>query len=246
MFRQWPASGPPDRLPVGFAAADQAVARAAHVTEGIDAVVIAPGAFAGASGAATPSWPELLAGFSSVTDDVLSHVAWLQAAARQAVRTSRPLRIVHLADATSAPLHAAAQAVAQLARCATLAQPGLIDVFSVALETAGPADHEPVAQLIARMLWSGDATALRGAELFARLGLDRPAPLIPVRWPPSPTGPRPCRPGSATGCGRPLPPVRRDDPINSPLTKYLSIRRCPAAGYRAGPRHGRRVAFQSY
>ena len=64
LVSQWPASGPPDRLPVGFAAADQAVARAAHVTEGIDAVVIAPGAFAGASGAATPSWPELLAGFS--------------------------------------------------------------------------------------------------------------------------------------------------------------------------------------
>ena len=186
LISQWPASGPPDRLPVGFAAADQAVARAAHVTEGIDAVVIAPGAFAGAAGAATPSWPELLAGFSSVTECVLSHVAWLQAAARQAVRTSRPLRIVHLADATSAPLHAAAQAVAQLARCATLAQPGLIDVFSVALETAGPADHEPVAQLIARLLWSGDATALRGAEMFARSGWiglrAHPGPLATVSY----------------------------------------------------------------
>ena len=117
---------------------------------------------------------------------MLSHVAWLQAAARQAVRTSRPLRIVHLADATSAPLHAAAQAVAQLARCATLAQPGLIDVFSVALETAGPADHEPVAQLIARMLWSGDATALRGAEMFARSGWiglrAHPGPLATVSY----------------------------------------------------------------
>jgi hypothetical protein len=43
-------------------------------------------------------------------------------------------------------------------------------VFSIALETAEPADHQPVAHLIARLLWSGDATALRGAELAARPG----------------------------------------------------------------------------
>jgi hypothetical protein len=101
---------------------------------------------------------------------VLAHAGWLQAAARQAVRTARPLRVVHLADATSAPLRASAQAIAQLARCASLARPELIEVFSVALETAEPADCQPVAQLIARMLWSGDTSALRGAEIFARPG----------------------------------------------------------------------------
>jgi NAD(P)-dependent dehydrogenase (short-subunit alcohol dehydrogenase family) len=179
-------SEPPAPLPVGFAAADQAVARAAHVSDGIEAVVIAPGAFAGAPAAGAASWTELLAGFAPVTDCVLSHAAWLQAAARQAVRGSRPVRIVHLADATAQPLHAAGQAVAQLARCATLAQPGLIDVFSVALETAGQADHDPVAQLVARLLWSGDAAALRGAELFARpgwIGLRRhPGPLATVSY----------------------------------------------------------------
>jgi hypothetical protein len=78
--------------------------------------------------------------------------------------------VVHLADATSPPLRAAAQAVAQLARCASLVRPGLIDVFSVALETAEPADHQPVAHLTARLLWSSDATALHGAELVARPG----------------------------------------------------------------------------
>ena len=155
--------------PAGFAAAEAAVERAALAAGGIDAVVIAPGPFA-APGPAAPSWPQLLTGYAATADHVLSHAGWLQAVARHAVRTSRPVRVMHLADATSPPLRAAAQAVAQLARCATLVRPGLIDVFSIALETAEPADHQPVAHLTARLLWSGDATALRGAELVARPG----------------------------------------------------------------------------
>jgi NAD(P)-dependent dehydrogenase (short-subunit alcohol dehydrogenase family) len=219
----WPAGARADPLPSGFTDVDAAVARAAHITGALDAVVIAPGSFAGTSvpsaaapapgtpatpgalaapgappvpgalaapGAppvpGAPAWAGLLAGFAPVTDQVLVHVAWLQAAARLAVRTSRPLRIVHLTDATSRPQHAAAQAVAQLARCATVAEPGLIDVFSLALETASPAEHDPVAQLAARLLWSGDTTALRGAELFARdgwIGLRaHPAPLATVSY----------------------------------------------------------------
>jgi len=155
--------------PAGFAAAEAAVERAAHAAGGIDAVVIAPGPFA-PPGPPAPSWPHLLAGCAPTADQVLSHAGWLQAVARHAVRTSRPVRVVHLADATSPPLRAAAQAVAQLARCASLVRPGLIDVFSVALETAEPADHQPVAHLTARLLWSSDATALHGAELVARPG----------------------------------------------------------------------------
>jgi hypothetical protein len=77
---------------------------------------------------------------------------------------------MHLADATSPALRPAAQAVAQLARCGSLLRPELIDVFSIAMETAEPADYHPVAHLVARLLWSGDATALRGAELAARPG----------------------------------------------------------------------------
>jgi len=163
------APGLPARLPEGFAAADEAVQRAAHAAGGIDAVVIAPGPFA-APAAVPASWSQMLAGYAATADRVLAHAAWQQAASRQAVRTSRPVRVMHLADATSSPLRPAAQAVAQLARCASLLRPGLIDVFSIALETAGPADHGPVADLIARLLWSGDASALRGAELLARPG----------------------------------------------------------------------------
>ena len=155
--------------PAGFAAAEEAVERAAHAAGGIDAVVIAPGPFA-VPGPAASSWPQMLAGYSATADRVLSHAGWLRAAARHAVRTSRPVRVMHLADATSPPLRAAAQAVAQLARCASLLRPGLIEVFSIALETAEPADHHPVAHLTARLLWSGDASALRGAELLARPG----------------------------------------------------------------------------
>jgi hypothetical protein len=169
-----PLTGPsaPDQpagLPSGFAAAEAAVQRAAHAAGGIDAVVIAPGPFA-APGPGAASWEQMLAGYSATADRVLCYAGWLQAAARHAVRTSRPIRVMHLADATSPPLRAAAQAVAQLARCGSLIRPGLIDVFSIALETAEPADHQPVADLIARLLWSGDASALRGAELVARPG----------------------------------------------------------------------------
>jgi NAD(P)-dependent dehydrogenase (short-subunit alcohol dehydrogenase family) len=155
--------------PASFAAAEAAVEQAAHAVGGIDAVVIAPGPFAAADSNA-PSWPQLLASYSGTADHVLSHAGWLQAVARYAARTSRPVRVMHLADATSPSLRAAAQAIAQLARCASLVRPGLIDVFSIALETAEPADHQPVAHLTARLLWSGDATALRGAELVARPG----------------------------------------------------------------------------
>ena len=171
--------------PAGFAAAEAAVERAALAAGGIDAVVIAPGPFA-APGPAAPSWPQLLTGYAATADHVLSHAGWLQAVARYAVRTSRPVRVMHLADATSPPLRAAAQAVAQLARCATLVRPGLIDVFSIALETGDPADHQPVAHLTARLLWSGDATALRGADLVARpgwIGLrSHPAPSATVSY----------------------------------------------------------------
>jgi hypothetical protein len=163
------APGQPARLPTGFAAVDAALQRAAQAAGQIDAVVIAPGLFA-ADGPAAPSWQQMLAGYAVTTDHVLSHAGWLQAAARYAVGTSRPIRVVLLADATSPPLHASAQAVAQLARCASLLKPGLIDVFSIALETAEPADHQPVAHLIARLLWSGDAGPLSGAELVARSG----------------------------------------------------------------------------
>ncbi|HLK75530.1 MAG TPA: SDR family NAD(P)-dependent oxidoreductase [Streptosporangiaceae bacterium] len=159
----------PVPLPVGFSAAEAAVERAAQAAGGIDAVIIAPGPFA-ASGPAVPSWQEMMTGYAATAGHVLSHAGWLQAVARHAVRTSRPVRVMHLADATSPPLRATAQAVAQLARCATLLRPGLVDVFSIALETAEPADHEPVAHLTARLLWAGDAAALRGAELVARPG----------------------------------------------------------------------------
>jgi hypothetical protein len=90
--------------------------------------------------------------------------------ARYAVGRSRPVRVVHLADATSPALRPGAQGVAQLARCANDVQPDLLDVFCVAVETASPADRHQVAELGAWLLRSDQSTALRGAELFARPG----------------------------------------------------------------------------
>ena len=238
-----PAPGQPAPPPAGFAAAEAAVERAALAAGGIDAVVIAPGPFA-APGAPAPSWPHLLAGYAATADHVLSHAGWLQAVARHAVRTARPVRVMHLADATSPPLRAAAQAVAQLARCATLVRPGLIDVFSIALETAEPADRQPVAHLTARLLWSGDATALRGAELVARpgwIGLrSHPAPAATASYGTSALPPwitdwlrqsvlplRPPSPRALTAVGASASPLRRPPhaclPASTKSNRYRTI-----------------------
>ena len=132
--------------------------------------MIALGSFAGTAGPGEPSWPEVLAGHAETVGQVLAHAGWLSAVARYAVGRSRPVRVVHLADGTSAALRPGAQAVAQLARCANEVQPDLLDVFSVAVETALPADQHPVAELGAWLLRSDQSHVLRGAELFARPG----------------------------------------------------------------------------
>jgi NAD(P)-dependent dehydrogenase (short-subunit alcohol dehydrogenase family) len=157
-------------LPAGFDAAEEALNRAADAAGGVDAIVIALGPFAGTAGPGDPSWPDVLAGHGEVVGQVLAHAGWLSAAARYAAGRSRPVRVVHLADATSPGLRPGAQAVAQLARCANEVQPDLLDVFCVAVETASPADQHPVAELGAWLLRSDQSNALRGAELFARPG----------------------------------------------------------------------------
>ena len=157
-------------LPAGFDAAEEALNRAADAAGGVDAIVIALGPFAGTAGPGDPSWPEVLAGHGEVVGQVLAHAGWLSAAARYAAGRSRPVRVVHLADATSPGLRPGAQAVAQLARCANEVQPDLLDVFCVAVETALPADQHPVAELGAWLVRSDQSNALRGAELFARPG----------------------------------------------------------------------------
>jgi hypothetical protein len=157
-------------LPAGFDAAEEALNRAADAAGGVDAIVIALGPFAGTAGPGDPSWPEVLAGHGEVVGQVLAHAGWLSAAARYAAGRSQPVRVVHLADATSPGLRPGAQAVAQLARCANEVQPDLLDVFCVAVETASPADQHPVAELGAWLVRSDQSNALRGAELFARPG----------------------------------------------------------------------------
>ena len=149
--------------------------------------MIALGGMDARPGAEAASWQQLLAGHAAAPGYVLSHAAWLRAAASHAARTSRPVRVVHLADATSAAGRTAAQAVAQLARSANEARTGApADVFSISVETAEPADREPLAELVARLVSSDDAMALRGAELCARPGWigirTHPGPLVTVSF----------------------------------------------------------------
>jgi NAD(P)-dependent dehydrogenase (short-subunit alcohol dehydrogenase family) len=184
---QPPEGQPAGPLPVGFAAAAATLARAAQAAGGIDAVVIALGHMTGPAAGEPTSWQRLLAGHDATTGYVLAHAGWLQAAAGHAARAGRPVRVVHLADATSAAGGTAAQAVAQLARSANEARGGApIDVFSVSVQTAAPAGREPVAQLVARLVSSDDATALRGAELVAGTGWigvrSHPAPVVTVSF----------------------------------------------------------------
>jgi hypothetical protein len=164
----------------GFAAATEALARAGE----IDALVVAPRS---QSSPDASSWQELLQAHRGTGDDVVVHAAWLRAAYEQAQRTGRPIRVVHLADATSPAGRSGAQAVAQLARSVNETPSSVdIDAFAVSVETTGVTDDAPIAQLVARLLRADDTRALRGAELVARpgwIGLrSHPSPSVTVSF----------------------------------------------------------------
>ena len=229
LVSQWPAAGPPDRLPAGFAAADQAVTRAAHVTEGIDAVVIAPGAFAGASGAGHA----VLAGAAGrlLIGHRVRAVARGVAAGRGAAGGAHLAAAAHRAPGRR-HVRAAARRGAGGRAAGALCHPGSAradrrvlrrprDRRTCRSRAGGPA-HRPPAVVRRRHC------AARCGTVRA-LGLDRPSRSSRsaghrlVRDP----GPAGLDRGLAAGvCSA----VRRTAPINSPLTKYLSLYDTPVAG----------------
>ncbi|HVV29901.1 MAG TPA: hypothetical protein VHC41_03405 [Mycobacteriales bacterium] len=171
------------QIPTGFDDVEATLQRAGAV----DAVVVAlaPAAVGGAASAT--AWQRLLDEHAATGPHVLAHAAWSRAAMRRAIADNRPIRVVHVTVTPTPAADSAAQAVAQLVRSAqdTPAAVGF-DAFSVCYERVAEADDRPLGELIARLVWAGDTTALAGAELVVRpdwVGIRRhPGPIVTVSY----------------------------------------------------------------
>jgi hypothetical protein len=136
-----------------------------------DAIVVAVGAQIAAPAGGTAAWEHVVESHAYVSNHLVTHAAWLRAAARYANEANRPVRIVHLTRATSPAGQSAAQAVTQLTRSVNdMALSPAIDAFSVSVESIDSVDLKPLGELVARLLNAEDARALRGAELVAGRG----------------------------------------------------------------------------
>ncbi len=156
--------------PASFEAAEQALASAVAAGGPVDAVVIILGTSTDASHTRS-DWSSLLDLHATATDRIVTHAAWLHAAAGYSAGSGRPLRVVHLAAACSPGGRTVAQAVAQMARSATdTAPPARLRVFCVSVETTQHSDFQPIGQLAARLLSADDTPGLAGAELVAGRG----------------------------------------------------------------------------
>jgi hypothetical protein len=132
----------------------------------VDALVVALGPPPDAGD--PTSWAGLVETHAGVADHVVAYAGWLRAAGEQAVRTSRPVRVVFVADARSPAGRTTAQAVAQVARCVNDTPCDVaVDVFAVSVEPDGERDDQAVAALVARLAAADDTRQLRGAELVA-------------------------------------------------------------------------------
>lgn len=184
-----------------FAAAAEALARAARDRDGIDALVVARTGITPSS--ASAEWERVLDEHARLTQAILADVAWVRAASDHARRTAAPVRIATVVDATTSGGRSRAQAAAQLARAAHLVPDIHADAFAVGVETHDRGRHDAVGALVAHLLGAPDAGALSGAELVASdhwLGL-RSHP----------------HPGASISFGGPEVPAWVDDALRSVL-----------------------------
>jgi hypothetical protein len=146
----------------GFDGARAALALAASALGGVDAVVRAT---------ALPhvwgdDWTTVLAAHGGLAEALHADAAWNRAAADHAT-DRRPVRVVHLDDASTAGGRSRAQANAQLARVSRKATGDRVAAFAVAVED--PTEIEVAAALAARLATTADAS-LSGAELAVGSG----------------------------------------------------------------------------
>ena len=159
-------------IPSGFAAAAAEIARVAHDTGPIDAVVVAL-AGAGAGGVAAAGidrWQQILDEHDGITDRIRTDAGWVRAVSDYAADTDRPVRVLTVTNATTAGGRSRAQAAAQLARSAHLATADRVDAFAISVETAREADRRSIADVVAHLVGDADVAALSGAEFVAASG----------------------------------------------------------------------------
>lgn len=154
----------------GFDAAAGALGAVVGSTGPVDAVVVAAAGTAGPDGSAGAGWQQVLAGHRGLPDDLHTDAGWWRAAADYAAATGRPVRLVTLADATTAGGRSRSQVAAQQARIAAGATEGRITAFAVGLEAPEERAGRSAGQLVAHLLGDPEAGSVAGAELVVGAG----------------------------------------------------------------------------
>ncbi len=155
---------PPDPAD-GFAGAADALAAIAGRLGALDALVLA---LAGGTASEAPGWEGVLAEHDGIVGHLHTDAGWARAAADHTASTAHPMRLLTLADATTAGGRSRGQSAAQHARAARRATKDLLTAFAVSIETPDPG--APLAELAAHLLCSPETPALSGAELVVGAG----------------------------------------------------------------------------
>jgi NAD(P)-dependent dehydrogenase (short-subunit alcohol dehydrogenase family) len=172
----------------GFDQAAAALRGVAGEAGPLDALVVALAGRRPAGGAQEEpgGWRQVLAEHAGIVDDLHTDAAWARAAADHSARSSRPLRLVTLTDATTTGGRSRAQAAAHLSRAAAGATGGRVSAFAVGVEAPEEEAAAAAAQLVAHLVGDPAAAGLAGAELVVGsgwLGLrSHPRPLGSVTY----------------------------------------------------------------
>jgi NAD(P)-dependent dehydrogenase (short-subunit alcohol dehydrogenase family) len=158
---------PADDVAAGFAGRAGALRAAAGRTTGpVDAVVVAL-AGPGPARDGSSEWERILAEHRGIVGDVHADAGWARAVADHATSSGRAMRVVTVAEATTAGGRTRGQAAAQLARSARGATADLVTALTVSDEGAGRHDPHALAEVVAHLVASPSAVGLSGAELAA-------------------------------------------------------------------------------
>jgi NAD(P)-dependent dehydrogenase (short-subunit alcohol dehydrogenase family) len=157
--------------PAGFDAVEKTLTGAMASVGSIDAIIVITRDERQFVSGPGPVWQELVEAHDGTVARVLNHAAWVRAGARYAAASGRPIRMIHVHGATTAPGRTAAQAVVQMARSVNDAPSSVpCHTFSISVETNDSSHHRAVSQLVARLAGSEDGLTLKGAELVAGTG----------------------------------------------------------------------------
>ncbi len=143
---------------------DGAAAALHSLATPVDAIVVAPAGHA-PTASIDAGWAHVLADHRGIVQRMHADAAWTRAAAEYSARTSRPIRLVTLTDATTPSGRSQAQASAQQARVAAGATKGLVTAFALSVEAPEEIVGQAAGELVSQLLCNADAAPLAGAEL---------------------------------------------------------------------------------